>query len=158
MNPVIPSVGDCMTPAPHVVTPYDKLARARQIMEDYDVRHLPVMDGADLVGILSDRDMNLVQSLVPVSPDAITVEDAMTAEPYVVAPETPLHEVARRMAERKIGSAVVVDHGVVAGVFTTTDALIALADALEGKDARRTYESVATAPPAGRRSGERDVR
>jgi acetoin utilization protein AcuB len=126
-------------------------------MEDYGVRHLPVMDHGELVGMLSDRDMNLVQSLAPVPPDTITVEDAMTAEPYAVAPETLLQEVARRMADRRIGSAVVVDHGAVVGVFTTTDALNALADTLEGKDLRRTYESVPTAPPAGRRSRERDV-
>ena len=51
-------------------------------------------------------------------------------EPYTVAPDAQLREVARTMAERKIGSAVVVDGGEVTGVFTTTDALRALAAVL----------------------------
>jgi acetoin utilization protein AcuB len=158
MHSVIPTVGDCMTPAPHVVAPYDKLAHARRIMQEYGLRHLPVVDDGKLIGVVSDRDMSLVQSLAPVSPDAITVEDAMTSDPYTVEPETLLQEVARKMAERKVGSAIVVDHGKVAGVFTTTDALHALADSLEGKDLRKVYESVTTAPPGGRRAGEGDLR
>jgi acetoin utilization protein AcuB len=95
-----------------------------------EIRHLPVVRGSELVGILSDRDLNLVQTLAHARPEEITVEDAMTPNPYVVAPETPLTEVGNVMAKRKIGSAVVVDRGKVAGVFTVTDALHALVEIL----------------------------
>jgi len=81
MNPVIPSVGDCMTPAPHVVAPYDKLARARQIMQDYDVRHLPVMDGGTVIGVLSIRDLLKATDFRPIIHNAPGLMDARIFRP-----------------------------------------------------------------------------
>ena len=59
--------------------------------------------------------------------DLRNVETAMTADPYIVTPDTDLAEVAREMAARRCGSAIVVDRSSVVGVFTTVDALLALA-------------------------------
>jgi acetoin utilization protein AcuB len=78
----------------------------------------------------------------------------MTPEPYSVTPDAPLNQVARVMAQRKIGSAVVIERGAVSGVFTVTDALQALVEALEGTYARRTYEGVTTEPPEARRPSD----
>jgi acetoin utilization protein AcuB len=150
----VPVVSDYMTPGPYCVGPADPLPAALGIMRDHGIRHLPVVRGNDLVGILSDRDLNLVQSLVPVRPEEITVEDAMTSDPYVVAPEAPLNQVARVMVKRKIGSAVVLEGGRIAGVFTVTDGLQALVEALEGTYSRRVYEAVTTAPPDARRPND----
>jgi hypothetical protein len=61
------------------------------------------------------------------------------------------------MAERKLGSAIVFERGAIVGVLTTTDALCALADALEGRDFARAYESVPRTPPGGPRARERDM-
>ena len=59
------------------------------------------------------------------------------------------------MLDRKIGSAVVVeDGGHVAGVFTVTDALQALVEALDGTFTRRVYEDVTTEPPEPRRRSD----
>lgn len=157
MNAMIPEVADCMTPGPDVIAPNDTLLYARSFMQEHGIRHLPVMRDGELVGILSDRDVNPTLATKCSSPDSLTVEDAMSRDPYAVPPNTPLTVVALRMAERKIGSTVVVDGGVVVGVFTTTDALVALTDLLEGKEGRRTYESVLTAGPGGGRRNERDV-
>ena len=143
----VPVVADYMTPGPYVVAPEDSLPSTHALMREHDIRHLPVVRGRELVGILSDRDLNLAQSLAPVHPERTTVEDAMTPNPYVVAPHAPLNQVARFMAERKIGSAGVMDGGQLAGVFTVTDALQALVEALEGTYSRRTYEAVTTEPP-----------
>jgi acetoin utilization protein AcuB len=57
----------------------------------------------------------------------------MTMDVYVAAPSTPLAEVARVMAENKYGSAVVMDRAKIVGVFTTVDALNALAQVLVEK-------------------------
>lgn len=158
MSPIVPEVGDVMTPGPHFVAATDTLAAAKDLMQEHGIRHLPVMRGNDLVGVLSDRDVNRALALRCAPPESIAVEDAMTADPYVVPPSTLLNVVARTMAERKVGSAVVLDRGAVLGVFTTTDALNALADSLEGKDIERAYESVPTAPPLGHRAHEPDLR
>jgi acetoin utilization protein AcuB len=67
----------------------------------------------------------------------------MAGEPYTVAPDAPLEEVATRMADRKLGSALVVDRGSVVGLFTTVDALRALAVlASRRRSKARTGESV----------------
>jgi acetoin utilization protein AcuB len=158
MDGVIPEVVDCMTPGPHAVAPNDTLAQAMSLMQEHGIRHLPVMNrDGKLVGILSDRDITRALALTRASPDSIAIEEAMTPEPYSVRPNVPLNVVARRMAEQKIGSAIVVDRRAVLGVFTTTDALHALADAFEGKQARHVYESVPTIPNMRGRSHERDV-
>jgi acetoin utilization protein AcuB len=150
----VPVVSDYMTPGPYCVAPSVSLPDAHAIMLEHGIRHLPVMDGDKLVGILSDRDLNLVQTLVPVHPQQITVEDAMTADPYAVASDTPLNRVARVMVERKIGSAVVLDGRHIVGVFTVIDGLQALVEALEGTYSRRMYEGVTTAPPDARRPSD----
>jgi CBS domain-containing protein len=70
----------------------------------------------------------------------------MTPNPFVVPPDAPLNQVARAMARRKIGSAIVVDGERVAGVFTTTDALLALVNALESPPALKRPSPVARTP------------
>jgi acetoin utilization protein AcuB len=137
-----------------MVGPYEPLPKAHEIMREHGIRHLPVVAAGALVGILSDRDLNLVQDLAHARPEEITVEDAMTSDPYAVSPDTPLNQVARIMVQRKIGSAVIIEQGGVAGVFTLTDALQALVDALEGTYSRRTYEGVTREPPEARRPSD----
>ncbi len=96
-------------------------------MRQHGCRHLPVLHGGRLVGLLSERDISLVESLGNVDVEAIKVEEAMTQQPYAVAPATPLREVALEMAERKYGAAVVMDGEQLHGIFTTIDAMAALA-------------------------------
>jgi acetoin utilization protein AcuB len=87
------------------------------------VRHLPVLERGELVGILSQRELFLTESLRDVDAVKVPVEDAMSTDVYAVPPEKPLGEVAAKMVERKYGSAVIVRDGHVLGIFTTTDAL-----------------------------------
>lgn len=107
------------------------LARAHMAMRDHHIRHLPVLQGGELIGMVSQSDLYLIETLHDVDPTRISVEEAMSREVYSVAPETPLVTVARTMAERKLGSAVVMEHGRVLGVFTAVDAARVLADFLE---------------------------
>jgi CBS domain-containing protein len=146
----VPVVGDYMTPGPYFVAPADSVAKAQALMRDHEIRHLPVVDREQLVGVVSERDLYLVQSLAHGPPELLSVDDAMTVDVYVTPPDAPLNHVARVMVRRKIGSAVVVDHGQVAGVFTVTDALQALVESLEGTASRRAYEAVPARPPEPR--------
>ena len=120
-----------MTPEPVVTKSSRTLWDAHQLMRERGVRHLPVVDDGRLVGIVSQRDLYLLETLRGVDIATETVDEAMTADPYTVDPTTSVAEVAHTMAEHRYGSAVVVDRGEVVGVFTTTDALRALAGLIQ---------------------------
>ena len=115
-----------MTLSPRTIAIGHHVAAAWALMQQHRIRHLPVLDGDKVVGVLSDRDLRMLQSLRGVDPSDITVRETMQPTPYVVGPDTPLGEVAHTMAVRRIGSAVVMEAGEVVGIFTTTDALLVL--------------------------------
>lgn len=119
-----------MTVGPIVIGSERTLAEAHRVMRQRNIRHLPVVDGGRLVGVVSQRDLYLLETLKGVDPETERVSEAMTADPFTVPPDAALDEVAAKMAEHKYGSAVVVDRGSVIGLFTTVDALRALAGLL----------------------------
>jgi acetoin utilization protein AcuB len=133
MKPTVPTVGDYMTASPHSIGLDQQLSHAHKLMRKHEIRHLPVLQGGKLVGILSDRDLHLIETLKDVNPDAVSVEEAMTPLPYVVTANALLRDVAKEMAERKYGCAVVMRDNKTIGVFTTVDALRALVDTLEAR-------------------------
>lgn len=126
----IPTVREFMTAAPETIAADLTLAQARERMFQLQARHLPVLDGDVLVGILSDRDIALVEAVFG-DLERLAVRQAMTPRPFTCGPAAHLHAVAAEMAANKYGSAIVVDRdqpGHVIGLFTTTDALRALAE------------------------------
>ena len=121
-----------MTPCPDTVAIDAPLTEARQFMQHQRIRHLPVVDGDRLAGLLTDRDIKLM--LGPdfdyPPPGELKVRDAYTDDPYVVDCNVALEEVAATMSKRRIGSALVTRDGDLCGIFTVTDALRVLADVL----------------------------
>lgn len=153
MKSSAPAVSEYMTPGPYTIGPRAPLADARRIMEEHAIRHLPVREDDELVGILSQRDLEIVWTLAHAPPDALTVEDAMTTDPYAIPPSAPLDEVVRVMSERKIGSAVVLEKGRIVGVFTATDAMRALLDVLRARRERPEEREEAGVDAASRVRG-----
>jgi CBS domain-containing protein len=78
----------------------------------------------------------LVETLRDVDPEKVTVEDAMSADPYTVAPDAPLDEVVQAMAEHKYGAAIVTQNHHVVGILSTVDVCRALHDLLHGRLAK----------------------
>ena len=99
-------------------------------MREHGFRHLPVLKGGKLVGIVSNRDIGLVAGLNEVNPDDTKIEEAMTQSIYRVSGKTLLSEVLKEMAAHKYGSALVVNDNHVEGIFTTHDAISVMAAAL----------------------------
>jgi acetoin utilization protein AcuB len=120
-----------MTKHPHTIGQEQTLSTAHQMMRTHKVRHLPVLHGGHLVGIVSQRDLFLVETLREVDPETVLVSEAMTEVPMTAAPNDSLSKVANEMAANKYGAAVVVEKGKVVGIFTTVDALRALASTLK---------------------------
>lgn len=126
-----------MTPMPHTVGVEQPLAVAREMMREHRIRHLPVLHGGQLVGVLSERDVALVAALPGVDVERLAVGEAMTPEPHVISPDSSLEWVATEMAQLKFGSLIVVEHSRVVGIFTTVDALRALHELLARARRRR---------------------
>lgn len=136
MSKPIPTIQKYMSTAPHTIGQDQPMALAHRMMRQHHIRHLPVLHEARIVGIVSDRDLNLIETLRDVDPKVVTVEDAMTPHPYVVEPDVALDDVVSTMAEKKYGCAVVAQHQKVVGIFTTVDACRAFADLLQTRLAK----------------------
>ena len=120
------TVQEHMTPEPVTIAPSASLAEASQLMRERSVRHLPVVSDGAVVGVLSERDINVARTLKSVTLEKAKVELVMSAPALTVPPDARLSDVAARMIDRKAGSAVVVHEGRVVGIFTSHDALHAL--------------------------------
>lgn len=113
----------------------ETVERAQTLMVVNNIRHLPVLDGKSLVGIISDRDIRgvMVPQRLPGTkkekkdvfflPRNVLVEEAMTACPLWVGPGTDIEEAARILYTHKIGCLPVVENGRVIGIVTETDIL-----------------------------------
>jgi acetoin utilization protein AcuB len=122
-----------MTEQPCTVDAGLTVADARQRMVQNNIRHLLVVSGDRLVGVVSSRDLALASSLS--GKDAATVEAAMRPAVYVCNVDTPVAAVAYDMEAHRYGCAVVLDDGHAVGIFTTTDALRALRQVITGAPA-----------------------
>jgi acetoin utilization protein AcuB len=136
MTKPIPTIQKYMTTSPHTVGDDQPMTVAHRMMRQHHIRHLPVLRGAKIVGLVSDRDLNLVESLKDVDPGKVLVSEAMSQDPYLVSPDAALDEVVSTMAEKKYGSAVVTQHDKVVGIFTTVDACRAFSDLLHTRLAK----------------------
>jgi acetoin utilization protein AcuB len=136
MTKAIPHIQKYMSTSPHSVGPEQTLATAHSMMREHHIRHLPVLHGGKLVGMLTERDVALIASMQGASEKITTVEDAMSSDVYSVTPDAPLDEVAAEMAEKKYGSTVVLQNGKIVGMFTTTDVCRALSELLHERLAK----------------------
>jgi acetoin utilization protein AcuB len=119
-----------MTSSPHSIGRDQTLRVAHQMMHQHSIRHLPVLDGGKLVGIVSQRDLYFLESVDGVDLAVDKVESAMTQDVYCVPSSSSLRDVVNEMVARSYGCVVAVDGGKVVGVFTTTDALRVLGEFL----------------------------
>ncbi len=135
-------VQDFMTVTPQHVSHDASLLDAVLTFRRTGFRHLPVVDGDRVLGIISERD---VQRLAPsllskVSEDEYnrvlqdtTLGQVMTRNPLTVRPETLLREAATLFGQQKVGCLPVVQEGRLVGIITVIDMLNALLVLLEAK-------------------------
>lgn len=125
------TVQQFMSSIPRTIGADQSLKKAMDIMQENQIRHLPVLEGGKLVGVLTERDIAVARSFQGSA--ELKVEGVMMPTSYSVLPDTPLAEVALQMSQHKYGSAVVQNRiGEVIGIFTTQDALRALSEIIQG--------------------------
>jgi acetoin utilization protein AcuB len=124
---LIPNVERYMTRGPYAIAAGDNLLRAKSLMQNHAIRHLPVVSGTDLVGVVSDRDIAVLEAVPGVVLAHVEAARVM-AKPLAVRGQDSVDEVSALMADNKCDCVVVQRGAEVVGIFTATDALQALAD------------------------------
>jgi len=102
---------------------------ALDLVRGEHVRHLPVLDGDEVVGMVSDRDLRAVVGRA--LPANTPVREFMTTEVRTIEPEDTLDQAARIMIEHKIGGLPVVSREGLVGILTATDVLAHIAESLD---------------------------
>ena len=131
----MPVVGAVMTSFPYFVDADDTVAKVERLMDEREIRHLPVQEKGRVVGIVSERDLHhFIKRSAPVEEkNNVRARDIMVADPYVVSFNTPLNEVVSEMAKRHIGSAIITRNRKLAGVLSANDVCRILGEYLESR-------------------------
>ncbi len=127
-------VSEIMTSATVTDQPDDTLAEAARKMWKQQTGSLLVIDGDDLVGIITERDV-LKAVAAGAAINEIRLSEGMSKDLVTVGPGTSLREAAKLMAERWIRHLPVLDAGKLVGVLSQRDLAGVLAGALNEPDA-----------------------
>lgn len=122
-------VGKIMIRDPITVPPETTVLEALKIMQELNIRHLPVVREGQFAGWLSARDLYGV--MLAAMLEEITVGEIMNPEPLAVHPDTGLQEAAKLMKQHKIGGVPVLMGRKLVGVLTVIDLLGAFLYMLE---------------------------
>ena len=125
-------VRDIMSEQIVTISSDDSLSTVEDIMTLGGVRHMPVVRGGALVGVVSQRDL-LRASLSNLTEfgseqrraflQVVEIKRVMSAPPVTIGPDASVEEAALVMAERKIGCLPVLDRTRLVGMLTETDVL-----------------------------------
>lgn len=126
------TVRDIMTPDATTLGRNDSLQLAKDIMNLGRIRHFPVVEDGEVVGVVSQRDlykaslgavMKYGEKAQRAFLEGIAVKEVMSVPPITIRPDAPVQEAARLMMEKKIGCLVVVEGKQLVGIVTETDML-----------------------------------
>jgi acetoin utilization protein AcuB len=124
-----------MTRAPVTVAPEATVAAARSAMRRGRFRHLPVVDGGELVGVVAAGDLQVAPGSPPEAAEALAgrpLTEVMSTDPVTVWPDEPVEVAARLLVDHAIGCLpVVADEGLV-GILTESDLFAVLLRLLGG--------------------------
>jgi CBS domain-containing protein len=118
----------------------DSLREAIASMQRHRIRHLPIVAGDRVVGIVTDRDVkratpSLLSGVSQAEFDRVLnqtqVGHVMTRNPYTVTPSTPLRDAVKLLLDRRFSALPVVEAGALMGILSVTDLLQAFHEMLE---------------------------
>ncbi|HYJ15613.1 MAG TPA: CBS domain-containing protein [Candidatus Limnocylindria bacterium] len=124
-------VVDLMTHDPLTVGTAETVGKADELMGENNIRQVPVVNGRELVGIVTDRDVRaFLSDALLAKPEAreralkTSVGDIMTTEPLFISPDDDLKDAVEILIEQKFGAIPVVDaaEGLV-GIVSYVDVL-----------------------------------
>jgi CBS domain-containing protein len=110
----------------------DSLYSAEKRMKINHIRHMPVVDGDNLIGLLSLSDLQRISFIDAYSKEGtedtpvynmLSIKDMMIKNPLTAKPDTTILEVSKLLASKEFHSLPVVDKDKLVGIITTTDLL-----------------------------------
>jgi CBS domain-containing protein len=125
-------VSHIMTKDVYTVNESDKLQDAVAIIRKHKIRHLPVVNGKNVSGIISRTDINRLtfgalfdnqEGADEAILDVLSIQQVMTSKPKTVSSDISIREVAEIFAKEEYHSLPVVDNGELKGIVTTTDVI-----------------------------------
>src|SRR5262249_25028824 len=132
-------VRDVMQSRLITISPKTTLPQAIRLAAERRIRHLPVVDDGELVGIVSDRDLKRAMASPATSLEAhelthlltrLAAAELRTRAAVTISPMLPGEEAARLMVQEKISALPVTDSGQLVGIITETDVLELFARAM----------------------------
>ncbi len=130
-------VSDWMTRNVFTVSPDDYLSDAITVMKEKGIKHLPVVKGTRLKGILSDRDIKEYSPSKATSLDIYElhyllantrIKEVMKTKVTTIPPDAPVEEAAMVMLDGNVGALPVIDEGSLCGIISDKDIFHALVD------------------------------
>lgn len=134
-------VHDWMTKDVVTISGASSLREAIELIRAREIRHLPVVDGGRLIGIVTDRDIRKAIAPEPLLLDVheadylldkVYVRDIMTRQVVGVSPDVSFAKAAELMVRNKIGCLPVLEGEMVVGIITESDILRAVAEEERG--------------------------
>jgi CBS domain-containing protein len=126
------SVGSMMHTQVITATPTMSLAEVQRLMRDNNIRHVPVVSGKRLAGMITDRDLRevspspattLTRGEIAYQMATTPIKTCMTTDVVWISPDMTMVDAAHVLMQRKIGCLPVVDNGILVGVVTAIDCL-----------------------------------
>jgi len=122
-------------------TPEMSLAEGQRLMRDHNIRHVPVVSGKRLVGMITDRDIQeaapspattLTRGEIAYRMETTPIKTCMTKDLVWIGPDIEMAAATRLLLQRKIGCLPVVDNGTLVGIVTEMDCLRAFLHTAHG--------------------------
>ncbi len=134
-------IAEVMTPAPVTLPMTAPMRSAASLMRDENVGDVLVMDGEELVGIVTDRDLVVRGLAEGADPDIISIAEVTTAAPVTLAPDDDPAEAVALMRQHGIRRVPVVENGSPVGV-------VSIGDLAQDRDSTSALAAISAQPPS----------
>jgi acetoin utilization protein AcuB len=137
---MIGTVRDYMISQVETLTPDDSLETAVMLERRFRIRHIPIVESGELVGMVTDHDLKRALPSPVTGSDQQTFErvvqttrlrQIMTRSPTTISPAAPLRDAVQILCEKKFGALPVVEQGRLVGIITGVDMLRAFLAVLD---------------------------
>ncbi|MCB0318416.1 MAG: CBS domain-containing protein [Bdellovibrionales bacterium] len=128
-------ISDVMTPCPYTINSSQSIEQAVEMMTVRGIRHLPVVENGELLGILTEQYIKVAKTVCDTSGYCPLVGEICQKDPLVAESDATVADVATEMAKEKAEVALIADSdGNFLGIFTTNDACRVLAMLFEERE------------------------